>query len=304
MSEDRFGNSSQYCFPLSPTLIFEDYDFPCQFTTQPPVPFDFHACPFSDDASLFLQFSASKFQTDDDTLENSFVKPSYFTSPFPEAPSDPEPNSDEEVSPRNLTIRSRHKAIAKVKPSGQPLSPSKIKIKGCGCKTSNCLRRYCKCFSARGYCYEGCGCVDCFNTAEYETERQVVIEKTQEICQSSFSPKILTTESGARINSEGCRCKSGCRSKHCLCSKNGVGCSPICRCQACENDKIDLEPMEVRKYFRPPTRTKERILISSTPLGSTEEKSLEVLSPVAGKKTTVVFFPKADAETRISQLPQ
>jgi hypothetical protein len=62
--------------------------------------------------------------------------------------------------------------------------------------------------------------------------------------------------------------------------------------------------MEVRKYFRPPTRTKERILISSTPLGSTEEKSLEVLSPVAGKKTTVVFFPKADAETRISQLPQ
>lgn len=306
MSEDRSGNSPQHCFPLSPALIIEDPDFAYHFTAPPPLALQFDASPFSDDASLFLQFAVSKFQRDDDNLENSFVKPSYFTSPFPEALSELEPDHDpdEGASPRTQAVRRRQRAIAKPRPPGKPLSPSKIKIKGCGCQTSNCLRRYCKCFSARGYCYEGCGCVDCFNTPEYETERQLVIEKTQEICRGSFAPKILQTYKGARINAEGCRCKSGCRSKHCVCSKNGVGCSPICRCAACGNAKVDLEPEEVRKYFRLPLRTKERLLISSTTQGSTDDKSQEVNSPVFGKKTTVVFFAKADAETRISQLPQ
>lgn len=303
MSEDRHLSFPAYCFPPSPTHIIDDSDPPFQFACQSPLPFEYEANPFADEPCNFYQFALSKFQGDDDFLENSFVKPSYFSSPPPQPSSEPDSGSDDcadSVSPRTQEVRRRHKTIAKTRSPELTISASKIKLRGCGCLTSNCLRRYCKCFSGQGYCSEGCGCVDCFNTAEYETERQVVIVKTKEICRTSFTPKILQTESGAKINAEGCRCKSGCKSQHCLCSKNGVGCSPICRCEGCVNSKVNLEPAEVRKYYRSPLRTKDKILISSAPLGATDEKTVEVVSPLAGKKTTVVFFPKADSETRIS----
>lgn len=303
MSEDR--QSQNRCFPPSPAVYLDDPDVYATYTYQPPVPFEFELCPFSDEPLSFYNFTSTMFPGDDFDPENPFVKPSYFTTHppslqvLPDLPS--EPNSDSESPSKLHDSTTRRKAIAKARMTPGN-SPTKIKVRGCGCQTSNCLRRYCKCFSNRGYCYEGCGCVDCFNTPEYEKERQLVIQKTEEICKTSFEPKIRTTDTGIKINAEGCRCKSGCKSKHCLCSKNGVGCSPICRCKACENAKVELEPAEVRKYFRVPLRTKERILISSDALATGGEK-LEVSSPQPGKKTTVVFFPKADTETRISHYP-
>lgn len=307
MSEDHNSRCAGLGQPSSPPYFADYCDLPAHFSPQPPVPREFDACPFSDDSCLYFQLAVTKYQKEIDLLENSFQLPSYLTSaplePFPDPASDEYEDLPESAPPTPLEPTGRHKSISKARTADSSATPARIKLRGCGCLTSNCLRRYCKCFSGRGYCSEGCGCVDCFNTAEYEEERQLVIRKTEEICRASFAPKVLQTDSGAWINAEGCRCKSGCKSKHCLCSKNGVGCSPICKCSSCDNHKVDLEPAEVRKYFRSPLRTKERILITSSPMGSHEDKRVELVTPPAGKKTTVFFFAKADAETRISGSP-
>lgn len=48
-------------------------------------------------------------------------------------------------------------------PPGQVFSKKK---KGCNCKKSNCLKKYCECFNEGVGCSEICKCEDCKNTKE------------------------------------------------------------------------------------------------------------------------------------------
>ena len=45
-------------------------------------------------------------------------------------------------------------------------SKKKIKKKGCNCKNSSCMKKYCDCFSINAKCSEDCNCNNCKNKDE------------------------------------------------------------------------------------------------------------------------------------------
>lgn len=145
--------------------------------------------------------------------------------------------------------------------------PSKSPIKrargGCNCRHTSCMRLNCKCFKTLGYCGEGCACLDCLNREEFSQVRDFVVEKTKEINRVAFRPKAVPVadESKSLLNSRGCSCKTGCQKNYCECFRLGTGCSPICKCQDCVNEKIKLNKEEVVEYMKVARRTKHKIVI-------------------------------------------
>jgi len=114
----------------------------------------------------------------------------------------------------------------------------------CKCKKSKCLKLYCECFKARGYCGHDCSCEGCSNKPgcdeDIENAREIILTRNP----LAFAGKIAETvvpshdgllTSGAQ-HAKGCNCKkSKCQKKYCECFQAGVPCGEHCKCNGCAN---------------------------------------------------------------------
>lgn len=114
-------------------------------------------------------------------------------------------------TPIDATILQGHD---KMLPTTSTVTPEQNKYsrqltKGCKCKRSRCLKRYCECYGEGVMCGAACGCVGCENA----TRTQHKLKQRDR-----------------------CACKkTRCLKKYCECFANGNLCGDRCSCITCEN---------------------------------------------------------------------
>jgi len=127
------------------------------------------------------------------------------------------------------------------------------KRNSCNCKKSKCLKLYCECFAAERFC-NGCNCVDCRNTPEFEEDRQKAITDTRAKNSKAFQQKIVGgAESTNKVHNMGCKCKkSQCLKKYCECFNGGVFCGAKCKCTSCMNYAGSQQLADKRNKMKDP----------------------------------------------------
>uniref|UniRef100_M4B8B4 CRC domain-containing protein n=1 Tax=Hyaloperonospora arabidopsidis (strain Emoy2) TaxID=559515 RepID=M4B8B4_HYAAE len=142
--------------------------------------------------------------------------------------------------------------------------------RGCKCKKSNCLKLYCECFAASGYCTESCQCVGCKNQTSNQVEIDLAIQAIEKRRQKSLRsslrvsrilepdhaeepisrsikpPATFSTaqESAAAFDRalprQVCTCPDGHCTSDCPCLSSFGVCLPHCQCKGCLT--VQLQP--------------------------------------------------------------
>ena len=108
--------------------------------------------------------------------------------------------------------------------------PPRPAAKGCTCRNTKCLKKYCMCYARGDACGDDCACINCENTVS-----------------RSVSPKSF----------DGCNCKRGCDRNYCECFKANRACGQHCNCRGCKNcDTTEEDRKRMRLVFTV-TRTKK-----------------------------------------------
>jgi hypothetical protein len=190
-------------------------------------------------------------------------KESSFNQTVKSIKNDSEDNDEnlEIVQDKNLPLKNRRTKKLIEEKIGEELEEEESG--GCKCKNSKCLRLHCACFKTLGYCGPSCRCLNCLNQEKFKEARNFVIQKTKIIYKKAFQTKNdkVAEFQDYKIHKEGCNCKKGCNLKYCQCKKFGANCSPICRCESCINNKVNLTQEEIRKIYKPCSRKKHKIII-------------------------------------------
>lgn len=145
--------------------------------------------------------------------------------------------------------------LSKSKPAKRPRSKEPGTKIICTCPKSKCLKMYCECFSRGNYC-DGCNCVNCHNTLEYEDTRREAVSSLLERNPHAFKSKISTVVGEGEalsVHSKGCHCtKSACLKNYCECFQNGAVCTNMCQCTGCKNIEPNKKPkkhVKVKQVF-------------------------------------------------------
>jgi hypothetical protein len=145
------------------------------------------------------------------------------------------------------------------KPPRKPKAPAQRTR--CTCRKTKCLKLYCECFAAGGVCGPKCRCDDCHNKESLNELRQLIIQETVGKNPLAFKSKFKKIEEKniKKLHSRGCNCrKTGCVKNYCECYHAGIGCSPLCKCSDCRNDKIAVAIDDVTAYRDKVLRKRKR----------------------------------------------
>lgn len=178
-----------------------------------------------------------------------------------------EPDSLKQILPKTKKKKSHSKpkgGIRKIIQKIKKSSKKNSKKCGCRCKKTKCTRLHCICFREKGYCGDQCMCTDCYNREEFSETIKKIRDFTKEINPLAFQSKIETIglENGQKIHNRGCSCtKNQCKKNYCECFKNGLACSPLCKCENCKNEKVEIDVSKVKEIFKKCSRKKKKFVI-------------------------------------------